>query len=169
LSEADFELVGVMVVNKVNWGLVAGTGQAWSLRRSRAFRELTWRLQRLTPAKLPSLPDTAWAKKDRLPSVRARIVETKRKLSGSLEKLLLLYLYFFVTMLPFLSSFSSISSSFVVFLLCFTQANFSWSSAFFGQRMFVVSHVNLPLAKVIFWDWQHSKIQKLGTSCVLLV
>ena len=67
-------------------------------------------------------------KKSRTPSAEARVVETKGKLFGGLEKLFLPYSLF-----SFFLSFSSISSSFVVFLLHIPI--FFWSSAFFGQRV----------------------------------
>jgi hypothetical protein len=61
---------------------------------------------------------TTWAKKkSQTPSVRARVVEMKRKFSGSLENIFLLCLHFF-SLFSF-SLFSSIPSSFVVFLLLF--------------------------------------------------
>ena len=67
-------------------------------------------------------------KKSRTPSAEARVVETKGKLFGGLEKLFLPYSLF-----SFFLSFSSISSSFVVFLLHIPI--FFWSSSFFGQRV----------------------------------
>ena len=63
---------------------------------------------------------TTWAKKAELQSVKARVVETKQKLFGSLERLFLFYLHlFYSTSIYFV--FLSISFFLVVFVLIFIR------------------------------------------------
>jgi hypothetical protein len=69
-----------------------------------------------------------------LPSVEARVVETKQKFAGSLENILFTLFTFLLLCFHF-PFFCSSSSFFVVFYFYFTPTYFPLVFGFFGQRV----------------------------------